>query len=73
MSCRTVGARSSPTAGWPTPCEPFDEQDQLVYVEVQSGFILMGGEDSGVDFAATQSWLLLIDPEEPSSETSAAG
>ncbi len=51
----------------------FDEQDQLVYVEVQSGFILMGGEDSGVDFAATQSWLLLIDPEEPSSETSAAG
>ena len=51
----------------------FDEQDQLVYVEVQSGFILMGGEDSAVDFAATQSWLLLIDPEKPSSETSAAG
>ena len=23
----------------------------------------MGGEQSGVDFAATQSWLLLIDPE----------
>jgi len=51
----------------------FDEQDQLVLVEVRSGFILMGGQDSGVDFAATHSWGLLIDPEEPSPQTSAAG
>ena len=51
----------------------FDEQDQLVLVEVRSGFILMGGQDSGVDFAATHSWRLLIDPEEPSPQTSAAG
>lgn len=40
----------------------FDPADQLVYVEVQSGFIVMGGAQSGVDFAATKSWLLLIDP-----------
>lgn len=53
--------------------QPFDEQDQLVYVEVRSGFILMGGEASGVDFAATQSWLLLIDPVEPQPETAAVG
>lgn len=42
--------------------EPFDAADQLTYVEVQSGFILMGGAQSGVDFAVTKSWLLLVDP-----------
>lgn len=41
--------------------EPFTATDQLLYVEVQSGFIVMGGAQSGVDFAATKSWLLLID------------
>jgi hypothetical protein len=50
---------------------PFDDDDQLVYVEVQSGFVLMAGTDtSNVDFAASQSWLLLIDPIEPSSSWS---
>jgi Protein of unknown function (DUF2771) len=42
--------------------EPLDEADQLVYVEVRSGFVLTAGAQTGVDFAATQSWLLLIDP-----------
>jgi len=42
--------------------KPFTETDQLTYVEVQSGFILMGGEQTGVDFAVTKSWLLLVDP-----------
>jgi hypothetical protein len=42
--------------------EPFDKADQLTYVEVQSGFILVGGEQTGVDFAVTKSWLLLVDP-----------
>jgi len=37
-------------------------QDQLTYVEVQSAFILVPGEQGGVDFAATRGWLLLIDP-----------
>lgn len=50
---------------------PFTDLDQLVYVEVQSGFILMGGAESGVDFAATHSWLLLINPEEPPVTTAA--
>lgn len=45
---------------------PFTEDDQLVYVEVQTGYVLMAGAQSGVDFAVTRSWLLLIDPEEPS-------
>lgn len=45
---------------------PFDESDQLVYVEVQSGFVLTAGTDtSNVDFAASQGWLLLVDPAEP--------
>ena len=39
----------------------FDDQDQLVYVEVQSGFILMGG--GRVDFAATKSWFRSSTPE----------
>ena len=43
---------------------PFSEQDQLVYVEVRGGLVLVPGEASGVDYAFTQSWLLLIDPEE---------
>jgi hypothetical protein len=50
--------------------EPFDDADQLTYVEVQSGFILMGGEQSGVDFAVTKSWLLLVDP--PAADANAA-
>ena len=37
-------------------------EDQLTYVEVQSAFVLVPGEQSGVDFAATRAWLLLIDP-----------
>ncbi len=41
---------------------PFDETDQLTYVEVQSGFILTEGEQGGVDFAATRGWLVLIEP-----------
>ena len=45
--------------------KPIGQQDQLLYVEVRSGFIVMGGAQSGVDFAATQTWLLLIDPLEP--------
>jgi hypothetical protein len=45
---------------------PFTDHDQLVYVEVQSGFVLMAGTDSGVDFAASQGWLLLVDPIQPS-------
>lgn len=44
--------------------EPLDAADQLVYVEVRSGFVLTAGEETGVDFAATHSWLLLIDPAE---------
>ena len=52
---------------------PFHDEDQLVYVEVQSGFVLMAGTDSGgVDFAATQGWLLLIDPEQPTVPRSSA-
>ena len=45
---------------------PFHDDDQLVYVEVQSGFVLMAGATSGIDFAASQGWLLLIDPIQPS-------
>jgi hypothetical protein len=41
---------------------PFTEQDQLVYVEVRGGLVLVPGEESGVDYAFSQSWLLLIDP-----------
>lgn len=37
-------------------------EDQLTYVEVQSTFVLVPGEQGGVDFAATRAWLLLIDP-----------
>jgi len=37
-------------------------EDQLTYVEVQSAFVLVPGEQGGVDFAATRAWLLLIDP-----------
>ncbi|MET0864726.1 MAG: DUF2771 family protein [Nakamurella sp.] len=51
--------------------EPFDAADQLTYVEVQSGFILMGGEQSGVDFAVTRSWLLLVDPPAADAEDAA--
>jgi hypothetical protein len=49
--------------------EPIDEADQLVYVEVRSGFVLTAGAETGVDFAATQSWLLLVDPPAGSAET----
>ncbi len=42
---------------------PFDETDQLTYVEVQSGFILTEGERGGVDFAATRGWLVLVEPK----------
>ena len=41
---------------------PFTEQDQLVYVEVRGGLVLIAGEQSGVDYAFSQSWLLLIEP-----------
>jgi len=41
---------------------PFDADDQLVYVEVRSGFVPMAGTDS-IDFAASQVWLLLVDPK----------
>ena len=51
--------------------EPFGDQDQLVYVEVQSGFVLTGGVQSGVDFAVTKSWLLLIDPLAPATPNAA--
>jgi hypothetical protein len=51
--------------------EPFSDQDQLVYVEVQSGFVLTGGAQSGVDFAVTKSWLLLIDPPSADPQTPA--
>ncbi len=50
---------------------PFNAGDQLVYVEVQSGFVLMAGTDNGVDFAASQGWLLLIDPVEPAPAAAA--
>ena len=53
--------------------EPFSTDDQLLYVEVQSGFILMGGQQSGVDFAVTKSWLLLIDPPAPATDAATAG
>ncbi len=49
---------------------PINDQDQLVYVEVQSGYILMGGAQSGVDFAVTRSWLLLIEPKADSTADS---
>lgn len=42
---------------------PFTEQDQLVYVEVRGGLVLIAGEQSGVDYAFSQSWLLLIEPD----------
>ena len=37
-------------------------EDQLTYVEVQSAFVLVPGEQGGVDFAATRAWRLLIHP-----------
>ena len=47
---------------------PFNDEDELVYVEVQSGLVLMAGTDtSNVDIAASQGWLLLIDPVESST------
>ncbi|HEY5877719.1 MAG TPA: hypothetical protein VIU11_02335, partial [Nakamurella sp.] len=43
---------------------PFDADDQLVYVEVRSGFVPMAGTGtSTIDFAASQVWLLLVDPK----------
>ena len=51
---------------------PFTATDPLVYVEVQSGYILMGGAQSGVDFAVTRSWLLLVDPKAAGSSSGAA-
>ena len=48
--------------------QPFTEQDQLVYVEVRGGLVLIAGEQSGVDYAFSQSWLLLIEPVGPSQD-----
>ena len=42
--------------------QPLTPQDQLTYVEVQSAFVLVPGDQGGVDFAATRAWLLLVDP-----------
>ena len=42
--------------------QPLAPDDQLTYVEVQSTFVLVPGEQGGVDFAATRAWLLLVDP-----------
>lgn len=41
---------------------PFQPSDQLLRVEVQSGLTFVPGQTSGVDIAATRSWLLEVDP-----------
>ena len=41
---------------------PLSEDDQLLSVEVLSGFELTAALTSGVDFTSTQGWELLIDP-----------
>ena len=48
---------------------PFSEADQLVSVEVQNDFLLVEGDDGGVDFQPTRSWRLLVIPVVPSTET----
>ncbi len=45
--------------------EPFDAQDQLVYVEVRSDLIITSGEQGGAEFGV---WALLIDPEQPAAQ-----
>ncbi len=41
---------------------PLSADDQLLSVEVLSGFELTAALSSGVDFTSTQGWELLIDP-----------
>jgi hypothetical protein len=45
--------------------EPLSEDDQLLSVQVLSGFELTAALASGVDFTSTQGWALLIDPVVP--------
>lgn len=45
---------------------PLDAGDQLTVVEVQSGFVPTAQDE----FAATQNWQLLIDPEQRTDQTS---
>ena len=45
----------------------FSDTDQLVYVEVRSGFELTPGVNGGVAYSSTQGWSLRIDPAAPSS------
>lgn len=45
--------------------EPMSPDDQLLSVEVLSGFELTAALSTGIDFASTQGWELLIDPPAP--------
>lgn len=45
--------------------KPLSPDDQLLSVEVLSGFKLTQAQDTGVDYTATQGWELLIDPQTP--------
>ncbi len=42
---------------------PFAKDDQLVYVEVLSGFELTAALAGGVDYSSTQAWAVVVEPE----------
>lgn len=50
---------------------PLSEDDQLLSVEVLSGFELTAALTSGVDFTSTQGWALLIEPADGSAPATA--
>jgi hypothetical protein len=52
---------------------PLSEDDQLLSVQVLSGFELTAALSSGVDFTSTQGWELLIDPVTPAQPGTATG
>lgn len=52
---------------------PLGVDDQLLSVEVLSGFELTAALASGVDFTSTQGWQLLIDPVDPVDPAATSG
>ena len=51
--------------------EPLSKDDQLLSVEVLSGFELTAALTSGVDFTSTEGWQLLIEPADGSAPATA--
>lgn len=47
---------------------PLSPDDQLLSVEVLSGFELTQAQNTGVDYTSTQGWELVIDPATPADD-----